>query len=146
MGSSQLAFAALLAELTAFYGLGNIEAPDLALSAYLAAHAPASLMLALAGGAAWWTRRASARLLRQPGLALVVPHQSARAVLIDGTPATAVELVWRGPLALLRWRDAIGRSHARVGLPDNLDPCMRRELRLAWRARQPARLTASMAP
>ena len=48
MGSSQLAFAALLAELIAFYGLGSIDAPDLALSAYLAAHAPASLMLALA--------------------------------------------------------------------------------------------------
>ncbi|MCP4637993.1 MAG: hypothetical protein GY848_16150 [Methyloversatilis sp.] len=48
MGSSKLALAALLAELAAFYGLGHIESPDLALSAYLAAHAPASLLLALA--------------------------------------------------------------------------------------------------
>lgn len=118
----------------------------LAVLSVLASEVPTGPALALAAGAAGWTVRASARLMQQPALDIVVPHQSGRAVMVDGLPAAAVDLVWRGPLAVLHWRDAAGRPHRRVGLPDNLDPCMRRELRLAWRARQPARPTASMAP
>ena len=74
MGSSQLAFAALLAELIAFYGLGSIDAPDLALSAYLAAQINQTALYAEAAGA----------------LKLAVPSSPLRSsTLIDG-------VVWDG--------------------------------------------------
>ncbi|WP_374339957.1 hypothetical protein [Methyloversatilis sp.] len=48
VASGKLVLAAVLTESMAFYGLGSFASQDAALAAYLAAHAPASLMLSLA--------------------------------------------------------------------------------------------------
>lgn len=102
--------------------------------------------LPLAAAALAWSMRLATSLASAPPLALVLPHDALRPARVDGGQAAALTLAWRGPLVVLRGVDARGGRFARVGLPDCIDACMRRELRLAWRARQPARPTASMAP
>ncbi len=50
---------------------------------------------------------------------------------VDGAPAECWRLRWRGPLAFLSWRDALGGRHALSFWPDTLPKAQRRELRLA---------------
>ena len=55
---------------------------------------------------------------------------AAGAAHLDGSRLDAPQLQWRGPIAILRWRD--GRRMDRlVWWPDTLPPASRRELRLA---------------
>lgn len=107
---------------------------------------PWSAALPLSVAALLWSWALSSRLVGAPVVALLLPHDANRPALVDGNPVSAFGLAWRGPLIVLRWHAGDGRPASRVALPDSLDACMRRELRLAWRARQPARPAASMAP
>ena len=67
-------------------------------------------------------------------------------VLVDGVAVAQPRLQWRGPLAVLSWRDAGGHSRYRSWWPDTLPPARRRELRLAADNLIPARATPQMAP
>ena len=91
--------------------------------------------------AAWLARR---EMRRRP-IAVVVPS-GRNDVTIDGNPVAGFDVVWRGPFAFARWRDARGCWRRLQGWPDNLDPASRRELRLAVDARLRARAKRSMAP
>lgn len=104
---------------------------------------PAGVSLALAAWAhaAWlaW------RQWRLPSRWLVLPEGDGVATL-DGEAMASVRVVWRGPLAFLRWRDPRGRLQRISAWPDTLDRRGRRELRLAMAARRPAPSARSMAP
>lgn len=76
---------------------------------------------------------------------VVVAPGDARST-VDGTPVDALQVRWRGPIALLCWRDGRGRVARHVFWPDTLRAAKRRELRLAAPAAAPARRSASMAP
>jgi len=52
-------------------------------------------------------------------------------VTVDGLRAHEPRLVWRGPLAVLHWRDRKGVRHRLGWWPDTLPGAARRELRLA---------------
>lgn len=54
-----------------------------------------------------------------------------RLVFDDGTTWTRGSLVMRGPLAVLRGRDASGRRQSLAWWPDTLDAMTRRRLRLS---------------
>ena len=69
-----------------------------------------------------------------------------RRVLVDGAVVGQARLQWRGPLAVLSWRDARGRHRHRAWWPDTLPPPRRRELRLAADNAIPARAAPQMAP
>lgn len=96
--------------------------------------------VALAWGA-WCAWRESQR----PGCTLTVVPDAERAT-VDGTPARALEVRWRGPLAFVQWRDGDGHTRRRAFWPDTLPAALRRELRLAAPPAVPARTPASMAP
>lgn len=85
------------------------------------------------------------RELRRPVRRLVVPHSAAPA-RVDDADMEALEVHWRGPLAVLAWRDPRGRRHRLHAWPDTLRRPARRELRLALAARGPARVPPSVAP
>jgi toxin CptA len=120
----------------------------------LAALAPLSLWLsALPAGlrvpgmvlsaiaALWAARRESRRPLRLLELAA---DGEAR---VDGQPAQALAAEWRGPLAVLRWRDGQGRVQRFALWPDTLPAPQRRALRLALEAQtRTGRERASVAP
>ncbi|WP_223878035.1 hypothetical protein [Luteimonas sp. MC1825] len=76
----------------------------------------------------------------------VVAIDARRRVLVDGVAVAQPRLQWRGPLAVLSWRDAGGHSRYRSWWPDTLPPARRRELRLAADNLIPARATPQMAP
>jgi len=64
---------------------------------------------------------------------------------LDGVVLDTPQLEWRGPLAILRWRD--GRRERRLlWWPDTLLPPARRELRLAASALVTRPTPDSMAP
>lgn len=65
---------------------------------------------------------------------------------IDGQAVRDLAVVWRGPLAFLRWRDEDGRTRRLAFWPDTLPAGQRRELRLAASGLETARSRASMAP
>ena len=69
-----------------------------------------------------------------------------RRVLVDGEQVAQPRLQWRGPLAVLAWRDGRGRLQRRSWWPDTLPPARRRELRLAADSAIPARAAPQMAP
>jgi toxin CptA len=80
---------------------------------------------------------------RAPVRALVI--DAAGAALLDGVVLDTPQLEWRGPLAILRWRD--GRRVRRLlWWPDTLPPPARRELRLAASALVTRPIPDSMAP
>jgi len=66
---------------------------------------------------------------------------------IDGQPAQALAAEWRGPLAVLRWRDGQGRVQRFALWPDTLPAPQRRALRLALDAQaRTGRERPSVAP
>lgn len=80
---------------------------------------------------------------RTPVRALVI--DSAGAAHLDGVCLDLPRIQWRGPLAILRWRD--GRRMRRLlWWPDTLPPRARRELRLAASALVTRPPADSMAP
>lgn len=80
---------------------------------------------------------------RAPARALVI--DAAGAARLDGVVLDTPQLEWRGPLAILRWRD--GRRMRRLlWWPDTLPPPARRELRLAASAFVTRPTPDSMAP
>jgi toxin CptA len=71
--------------------------------------------------------------------------QGGRRVLLDGVALDDAKVAWRGPIAVLAWRD--GRRQRRLAWwPDTLPPARRRELRLAAPTGQHPRHGASVAP
>ncbi|MGH8031404.1 MAG: hypothetical protein ACREO8_03325 [Luteimonas sp.] len=81
----------------------------------------------------------------RPAVALVIAAGDEVISTIDGRPAEDLQLRWRGPLAVLRWRDDMGRTRRLAFWPDVLPAASRRELRLAAAAASAARSPASMA-
>ena len=80
---------------------------------------------------------------RAPVRELVI--DAAGAAHLDGVILDTPQLEWRGPLAILRWRD--GRRVRRLlWWPDTLPPPARRELRLAASALVTRPTPDSMAP
>ena len=99
------------------------------------------LALAAAVYAFWMARR---ELIR-PRRSLIVWLDDSRASL-DGASLTGFGVHWRGPLALLHWRDPQGQRMHLHCWPDTLAAGHRRELRLAMIARPSAPGAPSMAP
>ncbi len=101
---------------------------------------------------AWWL--APAALSWGAWLAVAESRRAPRQLLwsadgtlcVDGLAVADPQMQWRGPLAVLRWRDAKGYRKALVWWPDTLDPAQRRELRLAAARAVTAALSPSMAP
>ena len=117
----------------------------LAAAAALMSEMPAFAALPLAALALIHAARLAATQWRRPLRRLVVPHSAAPAT-IDGVDMDGLQVHWRGPLAVLAWRDPQGRRHRLHGWPDTLRRPARRELRLALAARGPARVPPSVAP
>jgi toxin CptA len=67
-------------------------------------------------------------------------------VMLDGSPIDNVRLLWRGPLAFLRWQDRQGRTMRLSWWPDSLSAERRRELRLAAGPQDASRHRPAMAP
>ncbi|PPU94563.1 hypothetical protein [Xanthomonas albilineans] len=86
-------------------------------------------------------RREAGRLPR-----IVLIPAGAGTATVDGTPVTALQVHWRGPLAFLRWRDAQGRLRHLAWWPDTLPAPARRELRLAAQAHAASSAPPQMAP
>ncbi|WP_236551172.1 hypothetical protein [Luteimonas sp. 9C] len=80
---------------------------------------------------------------RAPVRALVI--DAAGAAHLDGVVLDTPHIEWRGPLAILRWREGRRRRHL-LWWPDRLPPPARRELRLAASALATRPPTDSMAP
>ena len=80
---------------------------------------------------------------RAPVRALVI--DAAGAAHLDGIVLDTPQLEWRGPLAILRWRDG-RRARRLLWWPDTLPPPARRELRLAASALVTRPTPDSMAP
>ncbi|MCD9007920.1 hypothetical protein LDO31_17100 [Luteimonas sp. XNQY3] len=80
---------------------------------------------------------------RAPVRALVI--DAAGAAQLDGVVLDTPQLEWRGPLAILRWRDG-RRARRLLWWPDTLPPPARRELRLAASALVTRPTPDSMAP
>lgn len=75
---------------------------------------------------------------------IVVP--STDGSIVDNRPVTDLRVRWRGPLALLSWREQSGKRGQLMFWPDVLNPAARRELRLAAPVASRAPPSASMAP
>lgn len=98
------------------------------------------LALCAAGGAAW----SALRHLRTAPLSLVVPAEGE--VTVDGRVVEDFEVLWRGALAFLSWRDGAGHVRRLALWPDVLAPATRRELRLVMAARAAGRIDGPVAP
>ena len=83
--------------------------------------------------------------LRRPIRGLTIPAGDG-AALLDDVPMTDLAVQWRGPLAFVQWRDALGLGQRLQFWPDTLPTSGRRELRLAMIARGAAPAARSMAP
>src|SRR5688572_8908667 len=105
--------------------------------AVVMSEAPWAIAVPVAGAALVHAAVLARRELRRPVRRLVVPHSAAPA-RVDDTDMEALEVHWRGPLAVLAWRDPRGRRHRLHAWPDTLRRPARRELRLALAARGPA--------
>ena len=94
---------------------------------------------------AWggWQARSEGR---RPRRAVWFPGND-RLPIVDGTPMQDAHVLWRGPLAFLRWREGAGRRwrHA-AWWPDTLPAQQRRELRLAAGAGDAGRHRGDRAP
>ena len=83
------------------------------------------------------------RLRRESPRELVI--DSAGHFHLDGVRIDALALEWRGPIAVLRWKER-SRAHCLIWWPDTLPPGSRRELRLAAPATVTRPAADSMAP
>ncbi len=92
---------------------------------------PASLVAM--GWGLWLARRE----WRRPHRQLLIPSSPAVAT-IDGLAMETLRLIERGPLLILRWRQA-GTCGQLLFWPDTLPRAQRRELRLAVRTRAVSR-------
>lgn len=99
---------------------------------------PTAILVAAAGAVLAW------RESRRVPLAIAVA--AAGTATVDGRPVGEFRVLWRGPVAFLRWRDEHGRRHARSLWPDVLPPALRRELRLATHERDAVAGRGPMAP
>ena len=117
----------------------------LAAGSVLVSELPLSASIPLAVACFAHGVRLGRRELLRPARQLVIPGNASTATA-DGEAMADVLVLWRGPLAFLRWRDGDGRRQRLHGWPDNLAAAARRELRLAMAARAPARPPRSMAP
>ncbi len=83
---------------------------------------------------------------RRPRRAFWFPGND-RLPTVDGMPMQDAHVLWRGPLAFLRWREGAGRRwrHA-AWWPDTLPAQQRRELRLAAGAGDAGRHRGDRAP
>ncbi|KRA74213.1 hypothetical protein ASD78_11990 [Lysobacter sp. Root667] len=115
----------------------------LAAWATLASELPLPLAVLFAAAALSYSAWLARRELRSRPQWMVV---AADAVRLDGVALDQATLEWRGPLALLRYRDGDGRPRQRIWWPDTLDAAGRRELRLAWPVQAPTPDSRSMAP
>ncbi|HEY1138186.1 MAG TPA: hypothetical protein VGE64_11970 [Xanthomonadaceae bacterium] len=98
------------------------------------------LALCAAGGAAW----SALRHRRAAPLSILVPADGE--VTVAGQAVEGFEVIWRGALAFLSWRDRAGRTRRLALWPDMLAPATRRELRLVMAARAAGRIPGAMAP
>lgn len=98
------------------------------------------LALCAAGGAAW----SALRHRRAAPLSILVPADGE--VTVAGQAVEGFEVIWRGALAFLSWRDGAGRRRRLALWPDVLAPATRRELRLVMAARAAGRIPGAMAP
>jgi len=67
-------------------------------------------------------------------------------IQVDGEPVEDFRVLWRGPLAFARWRNADDVAQRAVWWPDTMDAPTRRELRLAVPSQPAARQRRSVAP
>lgn len=102
----------------------------LAATAVFASELPTAAAACLAAAALLHGLRLAARERGRACVRVVWDGRSGR-VSVDDAPAADGRLHWRGPLALLRWRDAQGRVRRLAFWPDVLDAGQRRALRLA---------------
>ena len=99
------------------------------------------LAIAAGGYGSWLARHEHRRPPRQ----LLWPVGD-MPVTLDGEPMQRVQLLWRGPLAFLRWRTSDGHAGHLGWWPDTLSAVQRRELRLAVQRSPAAQPGTSMAP
>ncbi len=83
--------------------------------------------------------------LAAPARHIVIPWSDAPAS-VDGIAVDALQVHWRGPIALLAWRTPEGRHACLHFWPDVLPPAGRRELRLAAQARAISSRRSLVAP
>ena len=81
---------------------------------------------------------------RRPGR--LATFDGGRCVLLDGVALADARVHWRGPIAVLAWRDGEGRRRHLAWWPDTLPAARRRELRLAAPGAHHPREAASVAP
>ncbi|MEA9797024.1 hypothetical protein VDG07_17100 [Xanthomonas campestris pv. raphani] len=84
-------------------------------------------------------------LLRSSVRRLVVPWTDA-AASVDGERVDALEVMWRGPMAVVSWAHPGGRRVRLHFWPDTLPAAQRRELRLAAQARAISSRRSLVAP
>ena len=118
----------------------SILAPLSLWASDLPAAAAWPLALCTAGGAAW----SALRYRRAASLSIVVPVEGE--VTVAGEAVEDFDVIWRGALAFLSWRDGAGRVRRLALWPDVLDPATRRELRLVMAARAAVRIAGPVAP
>ncbi|WP_303746723.1 hypothetical protein [Stenotrophomonas pigmentata] len=91
----------------------------------------------------WGLLQARAESRRPPRDLLIPPPPGLSCV--DGIPVEQIELLERGPLLVLRWRQGKRRQQL-LFWPDTLPRAQRRELRLAVKAHGVSRQPPGMAP
>jgi toxin CptA len=99
----------------------------------------------VAAGALAYSVAAIRRERRRPARHLVFPGDGGPA-LIDGVAVAGVVVQWRGPLAMVSWREPGGGRRRLSWWPDTLPPQRRRELRLAAGGEDASRRRPGMAP
>jgi len=117
----------------------------LAAVAVVASEMPAHAAWLLAAACLLQGTSGAWRSLQAPARSLVW-NGHAGVVVLDGAVLAAPGLSWRGPIAILRWRDPNARPRTLVWWPDTLPASRRRELRLAAGEGTAPAPRASMAP
>lgn len=101
--------------------------------------------VAAASAVSWGLASALREAHRRPRQVLV-PADPAQPLRVDDVAVDEGVVSWRGHIAVVAWRDAVGRRRRLIWWPDTLPRPMRRELRLAAMARQGTRRPRTMAP
>lgn len=105
---------------------------------------PRALAWPLASLACGWGAWEAYHHAMRPPSSLLIPAGAGEA-RCDDARMENLQVLWRGPLAFLRWRDPTGARRRLVFLPDTLPAATRRELKLAMQCREAATGAASMA-